>query len=148
MNKVTQLSQEIAATLRARSVRIIAPIPGKSTIGIEVPNTNRRMVRISELVSQKAYDKGIMALPMFLGMDAEGMAIVEDLARMPHLLIAGTTGSGKSVCINTILASILLTRSRGASSRKKGCQRKWEWMWWRQMSTCTAWSQTGRISRS
>ena len=111
MNAVTALSQEIAATLRARSVRVIAPIPGKSTIGIEVPNQERRMVRISELVSQKAYDKGFMALPMFIGMDAEGKAIVEDLARMPHLLIAGTTGSGKSVCINTILASILLTRS-------------------------------------
>jgi DNA segregation ATPase FtsK/SpoIIIE, S-DNA-T family len=111
MNKVTQLSQEIAATLRAQSVRIIAPIPGKSTIGIEVPNAKRRMVRISELVSQKAYDKSLMALPLFLGMDAEGNAIVEDLARMPHLLIAGTTGSGKSVCINTILASALLTRS-------------------------------------
>lgn len=111
MNKVTQLSQEIAATLRARSVRIIAPIPGKSTIGVEVPNTKRRVVRISELVSQRAYDKKYMALPLFLGMDAEGTAIVEDLARMPHMLIAGTTGSGKSVCINTILASILLTRS-------------------------------------
>ncbi len=111
MNKVTQLSQEIAATLRARSVRIIAPIPGKSTIGIEVPNSKRRTVRISELVSQKAYDKGFMALPLFLGMDAEGRAIIEDLARMPHLLIAGTTGSGKSVCINTIIASLMLTRS-------------------------------------
>ncbi len=111
MNKVTQLSQEIAATLRAQSVRIIAPIPGKSTIGIEVPNAKRRVVRISELVSQQAYDKKFMALPLFLGMDAEGNAIVEDLSRMPHLLIAGTTGSGKSVCINTILASFLLTRS-------------------------------------
>jgi S-DNA-T family DNA segregation ATPase FtsK/SpoIIIE len=111
MNRVTQLSQEIAATLRARSVRIIAPIPGKSTIGIEVPNAKRRTVRISELISQKAYDKAFMALPLFLGMDAEGHAIVEDLARCPHLLIAGTTGSGKSVCINSVLASILLTRS-------------------------------------
>ena len=111
MNKVTQLSSEIAATLRARSVRIIAPIPGKSTIGVEVPNKQRRVVRISELVSQKAYDKDFMALPLFLGMDAEGHAIVEDLARMPHLLIAGTTGSGKSVCVNAILASLLLTRS-------------------------------------
>ncbi len=111
MNKVTQLSQEIAAALRAKSVRIIAPIPGKATIGIEVPNEKRRVVRLSELVSQKAYDKKFMALPLFLGMDAEGNAIVEDLARMPHLLIAGTTGSGKSVCINTILASLLLTRS-------------------------------------
>ena len=111
MNKVTSLAPEIAGTLKAKSVRIIAPIPGKSTIGIEVPNTNRRVVRISELVSQKAYDKDFMAIPLFLGMDAEGHAIVEDLARMPHLLIAGTTGSGKSVCINTIMASILLTRS-------------------------------------
>jgi S-DNA-T family DNA segregation ATPase FtsK/SpoIIIE len=111
MNRVTNLSQEIAATLRAKSVRIIAPIPGKSTIGIEIPNTNRRKVRISELISQKAYDKKFMALPLFLGMDAEGQPIVEDLARMPHLLIAGTTGSGKSVCINTIVASLLLTRS-------------------------------------
>jgi len=111
MNKVTQLSQEIAAALRAKSVRIIAPIPGRSTIGIEVPNKNRRTVRISELVSQQAYDRKFAALPLFLGMDAEGHAIIEDLARMPHLLIAGTTGSGKSVCINTILASFLLTRS-------------------------------------
>ncbi len=111
MNRVTQLGQEIAATLRARSVRIIAPIPGKSTIGIEVPNAKRRVVRISELITAKAYDKAHMALPLFLGMDAEGNGIVEDLARCPHLLIAGTTGSGKSVCINSILASILLTRS-------------------------------------
>jgi DNA segregation ATPase FtsK/SpoIIIE, S-DNA-T family len=111
MNKVTQLSQEIAAALRAQSVRIIAPIPGKATIGIEVPNAARRKVRISELVSQSAYDKKFAALPLFLGVDAEGNPIVEDLTRMPHLLIAGTTGSGKSVCINTILASFLLTRS-------------------------------------
>ena len=111
LNKVTQLSQEIAAALRAKSVRIIAPIPGKSTIGIEVPNEKRRVVRLSELVTQKAYDKKFMALPLFLGMDAEGDAIVEDLSRMPHLLIAGTTGSGKSVCINGILVSLLLTRS-------------------------------------
>jgi len=111
LNKVTTLAQEIAAALRAKSVRIIAPIPGKSTIGIEVPNEKRRTVRLSELVTQKAYDKKFMALPLFLGMDAEGQAIVEDLARMPHLLIAGTTGSGKSVCINGILVSLLLTRS-------------------------------------
>jgi S-DNA-T family DNA segregation ATPase FtsK/SpoIIIE len=111
MNKVTQLSQEIAAALRAQSVRIIAPIPGKATIGIEVPNVKRRVVRIAELVSAKAYDKKFAALPLFIGVDAEGQPIVEDLSRMPHLLIAGTTGSGKSVCINTILASVLLTRS-------------------------------------
>ncbi|MCK6445138.1 MAG: DNA translocase FtsK [Planctomycetes bacterium] len=111
LNKVTQLSQEIAAALRAQSVRVIAPIPGKATIGIEVPNNQRRKVRISELVSQKAYDTKQIALPLFLGVDVEGNPIVDDLAKMPHLLIAGTTGSGKSVCINTILASFLLTRS-------------------------------------
>jgi len=92
-------------------VRVIAPIPGRDTIGVEVPNVKRRVVRISELVSQKAYDPKYMGLPLFVGMDAEGKPIVEDLAKMPHLLIAGTTGSGKSVCINTILASLLLTRS-------------------------------------
>jgi S-DNA-T family DNA segregation ATPase FtsK/SpoIIIE len=111
MNKVTQLSQEIAAALRAQSVRIIAPIPGKATIGIEVPNLQRRVVRISELISARAYDKKQLALPLFLGVDAEGNTIVDDLSKMPHLLIAGTTGSGKSVCINSILASFLLTRS-------------------------------------
>lgn len=111
LNKVTQLSQEIAAALKAKSVRIVAPIPGKSTIGIEVPNAKRRVVRLRELIHQKAYDKKFMALPLFLGMDATGTPIVEDLARMPHLLIAGTTGSGKSVCINTILVSLLLTRT-------------------------------------
>ncbi len=111
MNKVTPLSPEIAGVLRAQSVRIIAPIPGRETIGIEVPNKKRRTVRISELVVARAYDPKQMALPLFLGMDAEGTPVVEDLARMPHLLIAGTTGSGKSVCINSILASLLLTRS-------------------------------------
>ncbi len=111
LNKVTQLSGEIAAALRAKSVRIIAPIPGRDTIGIEVPNLKRRVVRIRELVNQAAYDPKVMALPLFIGMDTEGIPIVEDLARMPHLLLAGTTGSGKSVCINTILCSLLLTRS-------------------------------------
>jgi S-DNA-T family DNA segregation ATPase FtsK/SpoIIIE len=111
LNKVTQLSGEIAAALRAKSVRIIAPIPGRETIGIEVPNLKRRVVRIRELVNQQAYDPKVMALPLFIGMDTEGVPIIEDLARMPHLLLAGTTGSGKSVCINTILCSLLLTRS-------------------------------------
>ncbi len=111
MNKVTQLSQEIAAALQARSVRVIAPIPGRSTVGVEVPNKETRIVRLRELINKKAYDNKFMALPLFLGMDAEGRPVVEDMSKMPHLLIAGTTGSGKSVCINTILSSLLLTRS-------------------------------------
>jgi DNA segregation ATPase FtsK/SpoIIIE-like protein len=111
LNKVTQLSNEIAAALRAKSIRVIAPIPGRSTVGVEVPNSKRRVVRFSELITKEAYDSKHAALPLFLGMDAEGNPVVEDLARMPHLLIAGQTGSGKSVCINTIIASLLLTRS-------------------------------------
>ena len=111
LNKVTTLSNEIAASLKATSVRIQAPIPGRDTIGVEVPNQKRRVVRISELLIQEAYDSSKYALPLFLGQDTEGRAIVQDLSKMPHLLIAGTTGSGKSVCINTILASLLLTRS-------------------------------------
>jgi S-DNA-T family DNA segregation ATPase FtsK/SpoIIIE len=111
LNKVTQLSNEIAAALRAKSIRVIAPIPGRSTVGVEVPNSKRRVVRFSELITKEAYDSKHFALPLFLGMDAEGNPVVEDLARMPHVLIAGQTGSGKSVCINTIIASLLLTRS-------------------------------------
>lgn len=111
LNKVTQLSNEIAAALRAKSIRVIAPIPGRSTVGVEVPNAKRSLVRFSELITKEAYDPKHYALPMFLGMDAEGNPVVEDLARMPHLLIAGQTGSGKSVCINTIIASLMLTRS-------------------------------------
>jgi S-DNA-T family DNA segregation ATPase FtsK/SpoIIIE len=111
LNKVSQLSNEIAAALKATSVRVQAPIPGRDTVGIEVPNQKRRVVRISELVTKDAYDPAKYALPLFIGQDTEGRAVVQDLARMPHLLIAGTTGSGKSVCINTILASLLMTRS-------------------------------------
>ncbi len=111
LNKVSQLSNEIAAALKATSVRVQAPIPGRDTVGIEVPNHKRRVVRISELVTKDAYDPAKYALPLFIGQDTEGRSVVQDLARMPHLLIAGTTGSGKSVCINTILASLLMTRS-------------------------------------
>ena len=104
MNKVTALAQEIAATLRARSVRIIAPIPGKNTIGVEVPNKDPRTVRISELVTQEAYDNDVWRCRCSSAWTPRASPIVEDLARAPHMLIAGTTGSGKSVCINTIIA--------------------------------------------
>ena len=111
LNKIAALSNEIAAALKAESVRVIAPIPGKGTVGVEVPNSKRRIVRMRELISADIYDKEKYGLPLCLGMDTEGTPIIGDLTKMPHLLIAGQTGSGKSVCINTILASLLLTRS-------------------------------------
>ncbi|MCC6784043.1 MAG: DNA translocase FtsK [Planctomycetes bacterium] len=110
LSKVTAFEADLAAALRALNVRVVAPIPGKDTVGIEVPNKSRQMVYLRELLEQYglAEDK---AIPLFLGKNVAGDPIVEDLARMPHLLIAGTTGSGKSVCINSILLSILLTRT-------------------------------------
>jgi S-DNA-T family DNA segregation ATPase FtsK/SpoIIIE len=110
VNKVTSFQEDLAAALKAVSVRVVAPIPGKDTIGIEVPNAKRQMVFLRELLEQHGRAEE-MALPLFLGKDVAGAPIVEDLAKMPHLLIAGTTGSGKSVCINTILLSILMTRT-------------------------------------
>jgi DNA segregation ATPase FtsK/SpoIIIE-like protein len=110
VNKIVGFEADLAAALRAVSVRVVAPIPGKDTIGIEVPNPNRQKVFMRDLLDQfgRADD---LAIPLYLGKDVAGTPIVEDLARMPHLLIAGTTGSGKSVCINTILLSILMTRT-------------------------------------
>ncbi|MGE0142009.1 MAG: DNA translocase FtsK 4TM domain-containing protein [Planctomycetota bacterium] len=110
LSKVVAYEPDLAAALRALNVRVVAPIPGKDTVGVEVPNKKRQMVYMRELLN----DYGLAedrAIPLFLGKDVAGAAIVEDLARMPHLLIAGTTGSGKSVCINSILLSILMTRT-------------------------------------
>lgn len=110
VSQIMSLSNDIARSLKAPSVRVVAPIPGKSTIGIEVPNLDKEVVRIRELATMSAQNVQKMALPLFLGKDASGGALVEDLARMPHMLIAGTTGSGKSVCINSIIMSVLMTQ--------------------------------------
>ncbi|MDA1222352.1 MAG: DNA translocase FtsK, partial [Planctomycetota bacterium] len=110
VQKISTFEPDLAAALRAVSVRVVAPIPGRDTVGIEVPNKRRQMVLMRELL-EKFGSSSQMAIPLFLGKDAAGEPIVEDLARMPHLLIAGTTGSGKSVCINVILLSILMTRT-------------------------------------
>jgi len=111
VEKVRSLEDDLAIALRARSVRIVAPIPGKNTIGIEVPNPLREMVRMKPLLHSREFTEGKYALPIFLGRDASGRPMVVDLARMPHLLVAGATGSGKSVCLNSILVSFLYTRS-------------------------------------
>jgi DNA segregation ATPase FtsK/SpoIIIE, S-DNA-T family len=111
VGKVIGLSDDIAIALKAPSVRIVAPLPNKDTIGVEVPNMNRQVVRLKEIVLGAKDASQRMGLPLFLGKDATGDPMVRDLAGMPHLLIAGTTGSGKSVCLNSVIMSLLLTRT-------------------------------------
>jgi S-DNA-T family DNA segregation ATPase FtsK/SpoIIIE len=106
---LTRFAPDLAAALKALSVRVVAPIPGKHTVGVEVPNEKRSFVRLRELI--EAEDCSKRTIPLCLGRDVAGKVLVEDLARMPHLLIAGATGSGKSVCINSILLSIMMLRS-------------------------------------
>ena len=110
VSQVASLSNDVARALKAPAIRVVAPIPGKNTVGIEVPNVDKEKVRIKELIVQSSSRAKKMALPIFFGKDASGAALVSDLAAMPHMLIAGTTGSGKSVCINSIIASFLMTK--------------------------------------
>lgn len=107
IGKITALSDDIALAMRVGSVRIIAPIPGKSAIGIEVPNVKPRFVYLKEVIRTKEFQQSSAKIPLALGMDVSGNPLVTDLVEMPHLLIAGTTGSGKTVCLNTIILSIL-----------------------------------------
>lgn len=104
---IVSLSDDIALALAAYSVRIEAPIPGKQALGVEIPNKNRILVSIKDILSSKQYKKENSVLALALGKDISGEEVVADLGKMPHLLIAGTTGSGKSVCINCIIASLL-----------------------------------------
>jgi S-DNA-T family DNA segregation ATPase FtsK/SpoIIIE len=104
---ITQLQNDICRALAATSVRIVAPVPGKSTVGIEVPNAQKEKVRFKELMQLAPEALQKMIIPLYLGKDASGVPLVTDLCSMPHCLIAGTTGSGKSVCINTIIMSIM-----------------------------------------
>jgi len=110
VSQIASLSNDIARALKAPAVRVVAPLPGKNTVGIEVPNADKEVVRIKELMNVSGRKARDMALPLFLGKDASGAALVGDLARMPHMLIAGTTGSGKSVCLNSIIVSLLMTQ--------------------------------------
>lgn len=111
LNRVTTLADDLALNLGVPSVRVVAPIPGKNTVGIEVPNEQRAVVRLKELITSASPKLGKAKLPLFLGKDTEGHPLVYDLAEMPHLLIAGRTGTGKSVCMNAVILSLLMTRS-------------------------------------
>jgi len=110
LSKITGLADDLAIALRVPSVRIVAPIPGKNTVGIEVPNEQRQVVRIREVIEEANGKVKKMRIPLFLGKDVSGNALTVDLSTLPHLLIAGRTGTGKSVCLNAIISSILMTR--------------------------------------
>ena len=107
ISKITGLSNDIAMNMAASGVRIEAPIPNKSAVGIEIPNRNRTMVLLKEIIDTAEYRKSDSKLNVALGKDITGNIICADIAKMPHLLIAGTTGSGKSVCINSMIVSLL-----------------------------------------
>ncbi|MBA4150707.1 MAG: DNA translocase FtsK [Verrucomicrobia bacterium] len=107
LEKIAALSNNIAAALRAERINILAPVPGKSSVGVEVPNKVKTKVIMRDLLESPEWQKSKARIPLALGKDVYGHPIIADLAEMPHLLIAGSTGSGKSVCINSIIASLL-----------------------------------------
>lgn len=107
VSKISGLSKDLARSLSAMSVRVVEVIPGKSFIGLEIPNKHRQIVRLSEVMDSEGFEKAASPLTMVLGKDISGKAVVVDLAKMPHLLVAGTTGSGKSVGVNTMILSLL-----------------------------------------
>ena len=111
VSQISSLDKDIARGLSVKSVRVVDVIPGKSVIGLETPNTSREMIYLSELLRSKEYDKSASPLTLALGKDIAGKPIVADLARMPHLLVAGTTGSGKSVAVNAMVLSLLYKAS-------------------------------------
>lgn len=107
INKIVNLADDLALALKAMSVRIVAPVPGKAVIGIEIPNRTRELVRFKDIVASPAFRKSASTLTIALGKDIVGSPVVADLETMPHLLIAGATGTGKSVALNTMINSIL-----------------------------------------
>ncbi len=110
VSALSAVSSDLARALKAQNIRIVPNMAGKDTVGIEVPNIKKERVRLKELMSANPEELAKMKLPMFLGKDASGTPLVQDLATMPHMLIAGTTGSGKSVCMNSIIISFLFTK--------------------------------------
>ncbi len=107
VSKISGLAKDLARSLSVISVRIVEVIPGKSVVGLEIPNENREMVTLQEVLASKAYQQARSPLSMALGKDISGHPVVVDLGKMPHLLVAGTTGAGKSVCLNVMLLSLL-----------------------------------------
>ena len=107
VGRIAALADDLALAMKAQSLRIVAPIPGKAAVGIEVPNPTPRIVHLRELIDTEEFRRPGRVLPVVLGRNLEGDEVVDDLAKMPHLLIAGATGSGKSVCINTIITSLV-----------------------------------------
>ncbi|MHC4647352.1 MAG: FtsK/SpoIIIE family DNA translocase, partial [Planctomycetota bacterium] len=110
VSQISTLANDMARALGVGAVRVVAPLPGRHTIGIEVPNSEKEKVRIKDLIQLAGSRPKRMEIPLYLGKDSAGEALVSDLTQMPHLLIAGTTGSGKSVCINSIIAGVLVTK--------------------------------------
>ncbi|MCW5581850.1 MAG: DNA translocase FtsK 4TM domain-containing protein, partial [Luteimonas sp.] len=111
VSQISSLDKDIARGLSVKAVRVVDVIPGKSVIGIEIPNSRREMIYLSELLRSKEYDKSASPLTLALGKGISGQSVVADLARMPHLLVAGTTGSGKSVAVNAMVLSLLFKAS-------------------------------------
>lgn len=109
VNQIANLADDLALNLRARSIRIIAPIPGKAAVGIEIPNHKPQMIYLREILESEEFKNNKFQLPLAMGKDITGKPTIADLATMPHLLIAGTTGSGKSVCMNVMITSLIYT---------------------------------------
>src|SRR5574337_322814 len=107
INRIVALADDLALALRALSVRVVAPIPGKAVVGVEIPNRRRALVHLREVLASRAFEGSAAHLPLALGKDIAGEPYVVDLGQMPHLLIAGATGSGKSVCLNALIVSLL-----------------------------------------
>ena len=107
VNRIASLSDDLARVMSAKGIRIQAPVPGKSVVGVEIANQDREIVYLREILEDKVFSRADAKLTMALGKTISGEPMVSDLAKMPHLLVAGATGAGKSVCLNCLICSIL-----------------------------------------
>ncbi|RME23637.1 MAG: DNA translocase FtsK, partial [Candidatus Zixiibacteriota bacterium] len=107
VNQIVGLSDDLALAMKARRIRIVAPIPGKAAVGVEIPNRSPQIVHLRDILASEAFRDGSLLLPLALGKSIAGQPVVADLAKMPHLLIAGATGAGKSVCMNVLITSLI-----------------------------------------